>query len=664
MRIYLYSQQISSRLKYLIESDHDVPELTEPLDNTFIHFLETHTSSLEKFHQVVRDMGVVRTSSTLPSLCHVASLPFEFPGEAAAVNVQPGETEIALVRAEKLDSSIEVEDQEEDETSETRQGGSRGGDPITAHLIGPDGSRQECQVTDHNDNSYAVAYTPTTYGNFTLDIRLFNRPIRDSPYTFTVEQPLHSTQQGEQQPLSDGVTWLPAVVGFPHYITVTLPDEDAVSANVELLAKARTVKADIQDAIHGQSIACVVTKHDDKHPNKYTITYTPLLAEELRLTVHVNGKSLLNSPYVIEVADLSKERTEISFGTPVANQRWMISVVPKNSRGRPLSISLAAIQVKVATLKLNKDLKIIGHHVTSDHVHNFYCIPHKVGIYQVEAVVHGVSVKGKALPVNVEMSQTLPTPADRDSCPTSVTASPNSGVIFMSSTKSGMIHVYNSQESYSNIAVNMKRSSQIAIDHQGNLFLLETERKRVHMVNVQGEMITNWKCTRDNNRPVTVACARYFREDVVITGDASPDFNGLFFYRPNGTPVKCISLASAYFTEGHDSICIDDRNHIFVCHGKRAKVGEFSYDGGFIREFATGVSGPQLSIAFTPDGFLLIAARGRICIMDLRTGFAKPRGGIVAHGDAYSSLAATNDGCVVALDVTNKRLVKYGYLMA
>ena len=111
------------------------------------------------------------------------------------------------------------------------------------------------------------------------------------------------------------------------------------------------------------------------------------------------------------------------------------------------------------------------------------------------------------------------------------------------------------------------------------------------------------------------------------------------------------------------SICTDDRHHIFICHSSKAKVIEFNFDGLFIREFPTEVKGQQLAITSTPDGFLLVSEKGRVVILDLRTGFSKYKGDIIARGDSYSSMAATNDGCVIGLDVSQKRLIKYGYLL-
>ncbi|XP_072049642.1 uncharacterized protein [Amphiura filiformis] len=621
--------QISSRLNDLIDKANDLPDLIEPVENSYVPFQESHVTALQEFKHAISQLGIVQSTSTLPSLCRVSSLP--------SGDLTPGETEFVLLYAGSVDP----------ETNLT------GGDPFTAQLTGPDGSRQECKIIDHKDGSYDVAYTPVTFGTHTLDIRLFDRPVRGSPFEVNVES--NSLYRVE---ISDSVTWLPAVAGFPHTVNVTLlPEEE--DKHGEDLAKVKTLQAEIQSS-SGYAIPTSVRK-DENDDYMYAIQYLPQNPEPLSLHIKSNGHSLTDSPYSIDVSDLSKEHTEITLGTPVVNQRWIISVTPKNHLGRPVPISHTVLHLKVTTLRQNKDLRIEAHHVTSDHVHVFHCIPHKVGIHQVDAQICGVSIHGKAVPINVENWMILPIPQDKENSPTSVATS-SSGLIFLSDTKVGSIHVHNTDGTYSYISVNMHKNSSIAVDRQGRLLLLVSERKRVHVYE-QGQAVLDWKCTKDNARPVSLACSRHEGDDTVVIADASPDFNGLFLYKSDGTPIKCISLSNSFIIEGHDSICTDDRHHIFICHSSKAKVIEFNFDGLFIREFPTEVKGQQLAITSTPDGFLLVSEKGRVVILDLRTGFSKYKGDIIARGDSYSSMAATNDGCVIGLDVSQKRLIKYGYLL-
>ena len=610
-------------------------------------FAEDHDQSILEFRQYVSQLGIVQSTSTLPSLCRVSSLP---PGD-----LTPCETEFILLKAGSVDS----------EASQS------GGDPFQAQLIGPDGTRRDCKITDHKDGSYDVAYTPTTFGGHQLDIRLFDRPVSGSPFSINVE---HSTPHVD---LPERVSWLPAVAGFTHTITVNVPEDDDQDDD---LAKAKNLQVEIQSSLghplpftistkqqedKRNSLSYPVRKGSEQSPQLFgdvqIIKYIPVKSEQLSLVVKHSGKSLSESPFKIDVTEVSKEQTEIGLGNPVANQRWMISVLPKNHLGRPVSLSHAVLTLKVTTLRQHKDLKIEAHHVTSEHVHVFHCIPHKVGIHQVDVMIHGESIHGRSLPVNVENWLVLQTPPDKESFPTSVATS-QSGSIFLSDTKFGSIHVHNTDGTYSNLPVNMRKSSCIAIDNQGRLLLLVTERRRVHVYE-QGEAVADWKCTRDNAKPVTIACSHHNNENVVIIADASPDFNGLFLYKSDGTPVKCISLSSNFIMDSQDCICIDDRQHIFICHGRKAKVIEFNFEGLFIREFSTDVKGSQIAITSSPDGFILVSEKGRIVVLDLQTGFAKFKGDIQAHGDTYRSMATTNDGCVVALDVSQKRLVKYGYLV-
>jgi filamin len=62
-----------------------------------------------------------------------------------------------------------------------------GGDPFVVGIDGPSGP-VDFNMVDNNDGTYGVSYAPTQGGNYTINVSLFDQPIKDSPYCATIKQ--------------------------------------------------------------------------------------------------------------------------------------------------------------------------------------------------------------------------------------------------------------------------------------------------------------------------------------------------------------------------------------------------------------------------------------------------------------------------------------------
>ena len=61
--------------------------------------------------------------------------------------------------------------------------------PITAELVSQgDGGAVKCQVARKEDNTYQLKYQPQSHGQHDLHVKVYGRPIKNSPFTVTVRK--------------------------------------------------------------------------------------------------------------------------------------------------------------------------------------------------------------------------------------------------------------------------------------------------------------------------------------------------------------------------------------------------------------------------------------------------------------------------------------------
>ena len=66
-----------------------------------------------------------------------------------------------------------------------------GGDPLSAELTccsdkAAGGDAPLVSVSDHDDGTYTLAFTPTSTGAHQLTVCIFDRPVKDSPFDVQV----------------------------------------------------------------------------------------------------------------------------------------------------------------------------------------------------------------------------------------------------------------------------------------------------------------------------------------------------------------------------------------------------------------------------------------------------------------------------------------------
>ena len=86
--------------------------------------------------------------------------------------------------------------------------------PITAELVSQRGRAQvKCQADRREDNTYQVTYQPQSHGQHDLHVKVYGRPIKNSPFTVAVKKAAPDCQGIHVK----SITGLKA----PHYLAVT-----------------------------------------------------------------------------------------------------------------------------------------------------------------------------------------------------------------------------------------------------------------------------------------------------------------------------------------------------------------------------------------------------------------------------------------------------------
>ena len=133
--------------------------LLEPRENAFMKFEYQHNSALGDLRQALDVLGSVRISKTFPALC-TATL------------------ELPVIHLKMKVTVHTVDYHGNPRTS--------GGDPVEAVLLDEDSGVLPLQLEDHNTGNYTVSFTPTKSGSHKLEITIFGRSIKESPFVFEV----------------------------------------------------------------------------------------------------------------------------------------------------------------------------------------------------------------------------------------------------------------------------------------------------------------------------------------------------------------------------------------------------------------------------------------------------------------------------------------------
>ncbi|MPC13842.1 Tripartite motif-containing protein 2 [Portunus trituberculatus] len=152
-------RNITKKIAHLNTKIDSLATLVEPRENAFLKFENGRGEAFDQVRATIEDYGRVATSRTFPSLCFMKA-----------------KKAMTHLRSEVLVTAVDYEGQ-------TQQ---VGGDPMEATVTSEAGDNVECQVEDNQDGTYSVFFTPEQGGNHSVAVRLFGRPVKESPLTVEV----------------------------------------------------------------------------------------------------------------------------------------------------------------------------------------------------------------------------------------------------------------------------------------------------------------------------------------------------------------------------------------------------------------------------------------------------------------------------------------------
>ena len=605
---------------------------SEPIAHSFIVFSDHHTDVIKWLdEEAIPHIGETRTSDTLGSKC--------YPESEICTNIPVESPQNIIIRAVRYDDKPQY----------------IGGDPFTATLGLPLGTTVRCDVVDNNDGSYKIPYMTTIHGVHHLDVCLFGKSIRDSPFRFQA-RPDSIAQTNDSIDVDIPV----ALVGYEHDITVKLATEKFLREEVvdarETGDKVVKVQANIVTQT-GESVKCTVINNEN---GQHLIRYKPPVDGQLTMNLIVNDIPSANNPYTVPVLSASPKATTVSLGEPIINQVWAIDVSPHDCRQTPITVPDGAITLKVVNSGSKLEQNLGCTRSSDDGTLTFTYIP-TIGPHLVSVSLFDHTVIEKRV-VEVKNHLDVNIPRTSKSFPTGIASSGgSSNVVYITDTRDGKIHGYDvkksSQESCISLAVN--QSSQIAIDNQGRILLLFPQTKMIHVIDHQGVELHRWPCQKRNSRPVALACTKDGR--VVIADTKLPSMH---IYKSDGEILSSGALPKGSVVDGVNNMCVDRQNTILLAHHSKPEIHMYTSGGKHTGTFNSGATSVQLAISTGGDGLFLVAQLGNIRVLHLTDASASLLlvGEIpVVDGHIYTSLACTNDGSFVGLDVGQKRLVKYGY---
>ena len=523
-----------------------------------------------------------------------------------------------------------------------------GGDSISVILEGPDGTSKECEVEDSNDGLYTANFTPESAGYYNLHIKIFGKPIKDSPFQLTVLEDEVEGRGGfavlEEYPV--------AMVGHQHEIPVNLSQD----ASREDEAKLHQLKAEVTTQT-GDHVPCKVRGPQN---GRFTISYTPTMEGPTSLELFVNDTPLPNSPYTIIVSSVSPRATTVSYDKPIRNQNWPITITPFDYRQSRVSVPEDAIETKVVDLEDQSESSLAPSRLESG-AYVVHFVPKHIR-YKLNVLLNNVQVIEEV--VEVRDYQEFKISGRAHNFPTGI-ATGSRHIAYVSDTTDGKIHALSTNGSMEyDIHLEAHQTSQIAVDDQGRLVLLFPQSKMVHFLDQQGNELTQWRCHKRNSRPVTMTSTKEGR--VVVADSKGPS---IFIYRPDGTMITKQTLPLDSIVDGINNICVDGKNRIVVAHHKSPSIHLYDSEGRPLFNFESGATSFQLAVTATVENpgenLLLVSQLGQIRVFNIRDNEHNPIAQIpIANGHIYTNLASTHDGCCLCLDVGQNKIVKYGYCIA
>lgn len=158
-----------------------------------------------------------------------------------------------------------------------------GGDPFEVKVTGPDGEVKP-SITDNNDGTYTVKYTPDGHGDYKIDVSLHDEPIKDAPFHVKIKPAPDASKSWAEGPgLEEAWDNEPAVFTIH---------------SVDLDGNPRTEGGDpFTVDIDGPSP--VTANIDDNGDGTYTVTYEPDAPGDYTVKVNLDGQPIKDSPFKV-----------------------------------------------------------------------------------------------------------------------------------------------------------------------------------------------------------------------------------------------------------------------------------------------------------------------------------------------------------------------------
>lgn len=153
-------------------------------------------------------------------------------------------------------------------------------------------SNENPQVLDNRDGTISVKYEPKQEGNYEMQIKHNNIPIKGSPYKFIVDNTAKGLVTAFGTGLSSGVAGEPCTFN--------------------VYSKGGGGSGNIQVAVEGPSKAEISCK--DNKDGSIGVSYIPPAPGNYKLNVNYAGKPINGSPFSAKIVGEGRKRSQISIG--------------------------------------------------------------------------------------------------------------------------------------------------------------------------------------------------------------------------------------------------------------------------------------------------------------------------------------------------------------
>ncbi|PRP88073.1 hypothetical protein PROFUN_04164 [Planoprotostelium fungivorum] len=226
-------------------------------------------------------------------------------------------------RPQGVSTHVDIEAKDKDGNPVTQ-----GGDDFVVVVKGPNGD-VPAKVTDNGDGTHRAEYTPTDLGDHTVEVKLHENHVDQSPYHVNVRPAAdHSKTKVSGPGIKDGV---PEKVET--YINIK-----AIDANGEPVTQGGD---DFVVTVEGPSGA-VPAKVQDNGDGTHKATYTAQETGPHTVHVKLQDKDVAQSPYKINVrerGDASKSTAEgPGLVQPVQNVPTHFTVTAKDKEGQAIPV--------------------------------------------------------------------------------------------------------------------------------------------------------------------------------------------------------------------------------------------------------------------------------------------------------------------------------------